>query len=160
MHVAHAGDNFCRTDEAEIFSCGLQNEKKASLCKSVGATNESLTYRYGKFPLVEMEFSGQISKNGPFFYSELQQRLSSYFELGFTNGDYRYRLVREWDENDERPTYHLFVGSLKKESKNLHLRCVRDIVDKGLRDQTGVSCDPGMIVGCSYIDRKDAGYAM
>lgn len=149
-----AVSNSCVNDELEIFSCSLQNRKMVSLCKRAVAEGAFLVYRYGKPAQIELEFAGDASKTGPFFYAGLRQRFASYFEIGFKNRGYQYLLVKKWGDG-ESLSYHLLVDEVDKENgRHLDLRCVSDIVDNGLSDETNGSCDPRAVVGCSYADRR------
>lgn len=146
----------CNSSERTVFSCSVSGGKTVSLCapSTLNADNaEGLQYRFGKKGMVELSFPERpaMNKDSGFFYNHYFRARTDYYQVGFINDGYEYRIFRNYDgESSDATKYGIEVKPTESEFVKT-IPCSTSIVDH-LSDLNGkLRCDSNNALGCSPL---------
>lgn len=128
--VAKAEQTQCLPSEAVLFSCRFTN-KVLSIC-GTGATNQDLTYRYGRIDRPELVYPNSGAK-GAFLQSSSTLIGGGELRIEFDRGDYTYVIfsrVRRSEPDDDGRREPIFEDGLRVS------RAGKPVIDK-LCDDSG-----------------------
>jgi len=87
---ASRGLGHCATDEIVLFDCGVDGDKRLSLCGS--DTLATVQYRFGPLGAPELVYPGDGSRDALSYGNEVWAR-GAEDSVSFTRGEHTYRLV-------------------------------------------------------------------